>query len=88
MAREGPGRYFVAWKTKLLLVSKDQLRLATMEETTAFEEIASDMRLVGQGRDDWAYVDVTSKAEDLEEPSQKDLTVEENRKCRIGKGRR
>ena len=51
MAREGPGRYFVAWKTKMLLVSKDQLRLATIEETTAFDEFASDMRLVGQVKD-------------------------------------
>ena len=47
-----------------------------MEETTAFEDFASDMRLVGRGREDWAYVDVTSKADDLEEPDQKDVTVE------------
>ena len=61
VARESPGRYYIAWRTKLLLVSKDQLRLATMEETTAFEKIASDMRLVGQGREDWAYIDVSQE---------------------------
>ena len=33
LARESPGRYIVAWRAKLLQVSKDQQRLATMEET-------------------------------------------------------
>ena len=67
VAREFPGRYFVAWRAKLLLVSEDQLRLATMEETKAFDEIATDMKLFGKQREDWAYVDVTPKPEDKEE---------------------
>ena len=66
VARESPGRYFVAWKTKLLLVSKEQLRLATMEEAKAFDEIASDIKLTGQNREEWAYVDVTPQVEGQE----------------------
>ena len=47
VARESVGRYTVGWRTKLLLVAKDQLRLATLEATKAFEEIASARKLVG-----------------------------------------
>ena len=43
------------------MVSKDQLRLATTEETHATDEIAKDARLTGRAAKEWAYTDVTPK---------------------------
>jgi hypothetical protein len=45
IAKESPGRYYVGWRSRVLLVSKDQIRLATMEEAAASDKIAKDMAL-------------------------------------------
>ena len=45
IARESVGRYYVGWRSRVLLVAKDQLRLATAEEATAHEVIGKDMAM-------------------------------------------
>ena len=42
IARESPGRYYIGWRARVLLVSKDQLRMATAEEAAAAEVIGKE----------------------------------------------
>ena len=56
IARESIGRYYVGWRSRVLLVAKDQIRLATMEEAAASDTIAKDMALT---TDQKYYQDMT-----------------------------
>ena len=48
VARESPGRYFVGWRGRVLLVAKGQMRYATAEETAAATVIAKDANLTAE----------------------------------------
>ena len=56
IARESVGRYYVGWRSRVLLVAKDQLRLATAEEATAHEVIGKDMAMTADPK---CYQDMT-----------------------------
>ena len=56
IARESVGRYYVGWRSRVLLVAKDQLRLATTEEAAAYELISKDMVLTADPK---TYQDMT-----------------------------
>ena len=45
IARESVGRYYVGRRSRVLLVAKDQIRMATMEEAAAADTIAKDLAL-------------------------------------------
>ena len=45
IARKSMGRYYVGWRSRVLLVAKDQIRLATVEEAAAADTIAKDMAM-------------------------------------------
>jgi len=65
MASRGEGRYFLAWRGRVVLVAREQLRLATAEERAAQDKVAEDARLTAQdlredgGRTD--FHDMTSE---------------------------
>ena len=48
IARESVGRY-IGWRSRVLLVAKDQIRLATMEEVVASYSIAKVMAMTDSG---------------------------------------
>ena len=56
IARESVGRYYVGWRSRVLLVAKDQLRLATTEEAAAHEVIGKDMAMTADPK---CYRDMT-----------------------------
>jgi hypothetical protein len=56
IAREGVGRYYVGWRSRVLLVDRGQLRLATTEEAAASEPISKDMVVAADSR---TYQDMT-----------------------------
>ena len=51
IARQGAGRYFIAYRAKVLLVAREQMRRATSMVDAAADRIAEDMDLVSQDRD-------------------------------------
>ena len=56
IARESVGRYYVGWRSRVLMVAKDQLRLATTEEAAAHEVIGKDMAMTADPK---CYQDMT-----------------------------
>ena len=50
IARERFGRYYLGWRFRVLLVAKDQIGLATMEEAAASHSIARDMAMTDIGQ--------------------------------------
>ena len=59
IARERPGRYYIGWRGRALLVSRGQLRLATTGEATAAEVIAKEAGEHAQERIHEACFDLT-----------------------------
>ena len=58
IARENVGRYYVGWRSRVLLVAKDQIRMATMEEAAASDTIAKDLALTADKK---YYQDMTGE---------------------------
>ena len=58
IATESVGRYYVGWRSRVLLVAKDQIRMATMEEAAASDTIAKDMALTADKKH---YQDMTGE---------------------------
>ena len=58
IARESVGRYYVGWRSRVLLVAKDQIRMATMEEAAASDTIAKDLALTADKK---YYQDMTGE---------------------------
>ena len=58
IARESVGRYYVGWRSRVLLVAKDQIRLATVEEAAAADTIAKDLALTADKK---YYQDMTGE---------------------------
>ena len=56
IARESIGRYYVGWRSRVSLVAKDQIRLATMEEAAAHDVIGKDMAMTADPK---SYQDMT-----------------------------
>ena len=50
VARESFGSYYIGRMSRVLLVAKDQIRLATMEEAAASDSIAKDMAMTDSGQ--------------------------------------
>ena len=48
IARESNSRYYIGWRARTLLVAKEDLRHATLEECAAADVIASDAILTGE----------------------------------------
>ena len=59
IVRESVGRYYVGWRSRVLLVAKDQIRMATMEEAAASDTIANDMALTADKK---YYQDMAGEA--------------------------
>jgi len=59
--KESRGRYYISWRARVLLVSKDQLRYASTEEAAAADSIAKNATLTANQSDDKkSYVDLTN----------------------------
>ena len=57
VARQGASRYFIAYRAKVLLVVREQMRHATSMENAAADRIAEDMDLVAQdGEKTYHYI--------------------------------
>ena len=56
IARESVGRYYVGWRSRVFMVAKDQLRLATTEEAAAHEVNGKDMAMTADPK---CYQDMT-----------------------------
>ena len=68
IAKQGASRYFVAYRSKILLIAREQMRHATNLEHAAAERITDDMDLVTQDPDrSGTYQDVTD--EDVRPPT-------------------
>ena len=64
IAKESVSRYYISWRRRVLLVSKDQLRHATIEEAAAATVIAEDANLTAQQSEERkVYQDVTDSVE-------------------------
>jgi hypothetical protein len=69
IAQEGQGKYFVGWRSRVLLVARSQLRLASAEEAAAFSEAKDDLKDVykkmdvGEGK---TFVDLTREEQPTE----------------------
>ena len=61
IARESPGRYYIGWRARVLLVSKDQLRMATAEEAAAAEVIGKEADQHSQDRLHESCYDLTEE---------------------------
>ena len=48
VARQGASRYFIAYRAKVLLVAREQMRHETSMGNAAVDQIAEDMNLVTQ----------------------------------------
>lgn len=73
IATESPGRYYLGWRGRILLVARDQLRLATAEETAAADLITQDATLTANEHAKKAYHDMTDLCErPAEAPLKKD----------------
>ena len=59
IAKQSPGRYYVGWRGRVLLTSKDQLRLATVEEAAAAARVKRDVTMAANDQVDKACHDVT-----------------------------
>lgn len=59
IARESHGRYFVAWRARVLSVANAQLRFATAEEAAASEVITEELNITQAFRDKRQYDDVS-----------------------------
>jgi len=71
VAPDGDSRYFLSWRGKLLLTSRDQLRLATAEEAAAADIIAEDAIITGENvheEQDKRAVDLTDH-QPVEDPN-------------------
>ena len=60
VARQGASRYFIAYRAKVLLVAREQMRHATSMENAAVDRIAEDMDLVAQDGEK-AYHDIADE---------------------------
>ena len=88
VAPDGDSRYFLSWRGKLLLTSRDQLRLATAEEAAAADIIAEDAIITGENvheEQDKRAVDLTDH-QPVEDPNpRQEITraLAKNRKVTI-----
>ena len=64
IARGSQGRYYLGWRGRVLLASKDQLRMATSLECAANDTIAQDAVLTaGEQSETKMYQDITQISE-------------------------
>ena len=63
VARQGASRYFIAYRAKVLLVAREQMRHATSTENAVVDRIAEDIGLVSQDRDK-TYHDIADEDAD------------------------
>ena len=50
IARESVGRYYIGWRSRVLLVATYQIRLASMGEAVASDSIARDGAMTDSGQ--------------------------------------
>ncbi len=61
IARESKGSYYISWRGRVILVAREQIRLATSWETAAHGTIEKDLNITAKNQEDKSYIDISDE---------------------------